>query len=128
MILWADDYESKAYGSVVECPDGYRFCNFSGYAQFTDNDTKYAYRVKNGIRTLLPYRSEENVWKVSKGDLVELHKKKLKEIVEFDVFFHPIYAPKNTATGILAKILPDKGFLTATEKTKKILSQIQETL
>lgn len=71
------------------------------------------------MRTLLPYRSEENVWKVSKGDLVELHKKKLKEIVEFDFFFRPVYAPKNTATSILAKILPDKGFITATEKTKK---------
>lgn len=119
VILWADDYTSKAYGSVVECPDGYRFCNFSGYAQFADSNAKYAYRLKNGVRTLLPYRSEENVWKVSKGDLVELHKKKLKEIVEFDFFFRPVYAPKNTATSILAKILPDKGFITATEKTKK---------
>lgn len=94
VILWADDYTSKAYGSVVECPDGYRFCNFSGYAQFADSNAKYAYRLKNGVRTLLPYRSEENVWKVSKGDLVELHKKKLKEIVEFDFFFHPVYAPE----------------------------------
>ena len=119
VILWADDYTSKAYGSVVECPDGYRFCNFSGYAQFADSNAKYAYRLKNGVRTLLPYRSEENVWKVSKGDLVELHKKKLKEIVEFDFFFHPVYAPKNTVTSIFAKVLPDKGFITATEKTKK---------
>lgn len=119
VILWADDYASKAYGSVVECPDGYRFCNFSGYAQFADSNAKYAYRLKNGVRTLLPYRSEENVWKVSKGDLVELHKKKLKEIVEFDFFFHPVYAPKNTVTSIFAKVLPDKGFITATEKTKK---------
>ena len=91
----------------------------SGYAQFADSNAKYAYRLKNGVRTLLPYRSEENVWKVSKGDLVELHKKKLKEIVEFDFFFHPVYAPKNTVTSIFAKVLPDKGFITATEKTKK---------
>ena len=30
VILWADDYESKAYGSVVKTTTGYRFCNFSG--------------------------------------------------------------------------------------------------
>ena len=56
VILWADDYDSKAYGTVVETTTGYHFCNFNGYAQFPSG--KYVYRVKNGVRSLLSYRKD----------------------------------------------------------------------
>lgn len=115
-ILWADDYDSKAYGTVVETTTGYHFCNFNGYAQFPSG--KYVYRVKNGVRSLLSYRKDENAWKVSAGDLVEVYDEPLEEIVEFTFFTKPVYAEANTATELLAKMLPDKGFITAEKKMK----------
>lgn len=117
VILWADDYESKALGSVAETENGYRFCGFNGYAQFCREPGSYAYRLHDGVRTLLPYRKNENVWRVSDGDFVELHKKKLKEIIEFSIFNHAIYADSDKITDILAKILPDRGLITAVKKT-----------
>lgn len=118
VILWADDYESKAYGSVVKTTTGYRFCNFSGYAQFPEDEGKYAYKVENGVRKSLTYREDERVWKVSSGDTVELYKKELEGTVDFSFFGMHIYASDNLATSLLSKILPDRGFITATAKTK----------
>lgn len=118
VILWADDYESKAYGSVVKTTTGYRFCNFSGYAQFPEDEGKYAYKVENGVRKSLTYREDERVWKVSSGDTVELYKKELEGTVDFSFFGMHIYASDNLATSVLSKILPDRGFITATAKTK----------
>lgn len=117
VILWADDYESKALGSVAETENGYRFCGFNGYVQFCGEPDSYAYRLHDGVRTLLPYRKNENVWKVADGDFVELHKEKLKEIIEFSFFNHALYADSDKITDILAKILPDRGFITAVKKT-----------
>ena len=48
---------------------------------------------------------------------MELHKKKLKEIIEFSIFNHAIYADSDKITDILAKILPDRGLITAVKKT-----------
>lgn len=118
VILWANDYESKAYGSVVKTTTGYRFCNFSGYAQFPDGEGRYAYKVENGIRTLLSYREDEKVWEVSSGDTVELYDNELEGTVDISAFGFHIYASDNLATSVLAKLLPDKGFITATAKTK----------
>ena len=118
VILWADDYDSKAYGSVVETINGYHFCYFNGYAQFPETDGKYAYRVKNGVHQELPYRSEENAWKISAGDEVELYNKPLDEVVEITFFKKPFYLPANTFTEIVAKVLPDKGYFTGMKKMK----------
>lgn len=49
VILWADDYVSKAAGGVVETVNGYHFYNFSGYAQFPSEKGSYVYGVKNNI-------------------------------------------------------------------------------
>ncbi|MFR3808662.1 MAG: hypothetical protein ACLTX3_06855 [Lachnospiraceae bacterium] len=89
MILWADDYASKSYGSVVETINGYRFCNFHGYAQFPDTEGKYAYANQNGVHTLLGKRNEENAWRIDGDASVELYDKKLKEICDLSIFgFH----------------------------------------
>lgn len=118
VILWADNYEAKSHGSVVETVSGYRFHLFSGYAQFPENEGKYAYKVERGIRTLLPYRENENAWQIEGDMTVELYDEPLEKIVEFNFFFHPVYAPSNMATDLLSKILPDKGFITAEQKMK----------
>lgn len=39
-------------------------------------------------------------------------------MIEFQFFKYPVYAPSNVVTDILAKILPDNGFITATSKMK----------
>lgn len=118
VILWADDYESKAYGSVVETIRGYHFCFFNGYAQFPETDGKYAYRVKHGVHEELSYRSEENAWKISAGDKVELYEKPLEEVIEIAIFQKHFYLPSNTFTKIIAKILPDTGYFTSQKKMK----------
>lgn len=119
VILWAEDYSSKSFGSVVETSSGaYHFCYFNGYAQFPESAGKYAYRIKDGVRTALPYREAENAWKITSGDIVEIYEKPLEKVVEFQFFKYPVYAPSNVVTDILAKILPDNGFITATSKMK----------
>lgn len=117
VILWADDYASKSYGSVVETINGYRFCNFHGYAQFPDTEGKYAYSNQNGIHTLLGKRNEENAWRIDGDASVELYDKKLKEICDLSIFGFHFYPDSNVFFRGLSKILPDQGFLTATTKT-----------
>ena len=82
VILWADNYTSKAYGSVVETTRGYRFSKFSGYAQFPNSSGKYYYRLKDGIRTPLAYRADENVYRIEPYDTIEVYDKKLPRIID----------------------------------------------
>lgn len=117
VILWADDYASKSYGSVVETINGYRFCNFHGYAQFPDTEGKYAYANQNGVHTLLGKRNEENAWRIDGDASVELYDKKLKEICDLSIFGFHFYPDSNVFFRGLSKILPDQGFWTATTKT-----------
>jgi len=117
VILWAKDYNSKSIGSVVETLNGgYHFCGFNGYAQFTDKPTAYAYRVKNGVHSLLDYREKENVWEIQSGDYVELYDKPLKELVQFSVFGFTFYGPSPGPMKFLVKLLPHKGIFTANLK------------
>jgi hypothetical protein len=46
VVMWPDDYASRAYGAVVRTFDGYRFCNFAGWVQFPDG--QFAYKLENG--------------------------------------------------------------------------------
>ena len=122
VILWADDYNSKAYGSVVETLHGYHFCNFNGYAEFPDaGNNCYVYKVENGIRSLLPSRyvnsdTGEIAWKVSAGDIVEIYTEPLTEVIEMTLFNNTFYLEPNAVTSFLANVLPDKGFITMTTK------------
>jgi len=113
VILWADDYRSKAYGSVIETQKGYRICGFSGYAQFPLYDGWYAYRIVNGIHEKLDYLEEENVWRVSDGDTIEMFPSELEEKVKFTFFGKELISDKTRLTDILSHILPDEGFITA---------------
>lgn len=113
VILWAADYRSKAYGSVVETPRGYRICGFSGYAQFPLYDGWFAYKVEGGIHKKLEYLDEAQVWKVSDGDTIELYPHELEEKVKFTVFGKEFLAGRNDITDFLSRLLPDRGFITA---------------
>lgn len=120
VIVWPDDYHSRAHGSVVETGYGaYIFCDFSGYAQFpSERGRVYAYRVKDRIHTALPYLDQENAYRVMSGDLVEIYDKPLECVVEFDLFGKPLYAPSNRFTDTIADILADRGFVCAIKKAR----------
>lgn len=118
VILWANNYTSKAYGSVVETTRGYRFSNFSGYAQFPDPSGKYYYRLKDGIRTPLTYRADENVYEIEPYDTIEVYNKELLRIVDLNVFGKHVYLEKNKFSSILAVIFPSKGFFSAQVKCR----------
>lgn len=118
VILWANNYTSKAYGSVVETTRGYRFSNFSGYAQFPDSSGKYYYRLKDGIRIPLTYRADENVYEIEPYDTIEVYNKELLRIVDLNVFGKHVYLEKNKFSSILAVIFPSKGFFSAQVKCR----------
>lgn len=117
VILWADDYVSKAAGGVVETVSGYHFYNFSGYAQFPSEKGSYVYGVKNNIHTQLKHLEAEDAWKIDGYENVEVYEEKLKDIVEFSFFHKVIYTNSNVFTRTLATILPNTGWITATKKT-----------
>ena len=118
VILWADDYESKALGGTIESVNGFHFNQFTGYAQFPYDKQIYAYGVKDGIRTLLPYSETENAWRIENYESVEIYQEPLDEVVELNLFFHPFYLSSNTFTKGIARLLPSKGFIAATKKTR----------
>ena len=113
VTLWAEDYTSKANGDVAETRQGYNICYFNGYAQFPSEKGKYAYKVENGIHTLLPYREYEDVWKVQAGQTVEIYPKALEEAVRIGFFNKYGYLETSWLSTCIDFILPDKGFLTA---------------
>ena len=117
VILWADDYVSKAAGGVVETVNGYHFYNFSGYAQFPSEKGSYVYGVKNNIHTQLKHLETEDAWKIDGYENVEVYEEKLKDIVEFSFFNKVVYANSNVFTRAMATILPNTGWVTATKKT-----------
>lgn len=117
VILWADGYESKAYGSVIETPTGYRFCNFKGYAQFPNYENIYVYEIKDGIRTQVSYKETEQAWKINGTTEIEIYSEPLEEIVEITVFGNTFYPSSNPITRLFAFILPDEGFITAQKMT-----------
>ena len=47
VVMWPDNIEARVYGSVVRTLNGYRFCNFQGWAQFPEGG--YAYEIEDGI-------------------------------------------------------------------------------
>ncbi len=113
VVLWADNYESKAMGGVIETTAGYRFCGFEGYAQFPDYENIYVYELKNGIRKKIEMEPDEQAWKI-KGDMeVEVYHEPLSEVVCFGLFGNKYYTEGNIVTKAFSTLLPDKGFISA---------------
>lgn len=111
VLLWADNYQSKAYGGVIQTTTGYHFDKFTGHAQFMEGG--YAYKYENGVHTLLNYRENENAWEITGSYDVELYTDKLVEYVEINLFGLKYHPQKNFLTTVLDFILPQKGFITA---------------
>ena len=112
--LWASDEASRVYGAVAQTPTGFNFYHFNGYAQFPLN--KYVYKVdENGAHTLLKYRKDADVWKIDGDIQVETYDEPLDMTVKLGFLndVAKIYIKSNAFTKGLAKVLPDKGLITA---------------
>lgn len=84
VVLWPDDWNSRAKGGVVKTINGYRFCGFRGWVQFPF-DPVYAYQVVNGVHVPLPYREAEKAWRVVDENEVLLFPRELEEEFEISV-------------------------------------------
>lgn len=110
IILWAKDYESKAYGGVVSTLSGYRFHKFSGWAQFPK---KYCYEVlTNGDHAELKKREAENVFQIRNDHEIINTDTKQTMVNQFTFFFlKSVYLKEGSIANKLADLLPDFGIL-----------------
>lgn len=109
VVMWADDYESKAKGSVVLLQDGYRFSNFSGWVQFPEG--KYAYKVENGYQTALKSNGNGQFYIDCKNSLetVRVYNSELPMTYLVHVFGNVFYMEDNWIGKALSFILPSYG-------------------
>lgn len=109
VVLWADDYNSKARGSVISLPDGsYNFYRFTGWVQF-ENAT-YAYKVVNNTQVALK-KNANGYFYIDNSGLtnVRIYTEQPDSCVALYVFGNRILLPDNIATRLLNAILPHKG-------------------
>ena len=109
IIMWPDNYSSKAYGGVVRTMYGYRFCYFTGWVKFPVDG--YAYKYVNGRHVPLQHREAENAWKIEDSSEVRLFSAPLEYFYALNLpFLDTIYMKEdNTAGKVLNFILPEKG-------------------
>lgn len=120
VILWANDYSSKAYGGIIKTTSGYHFNNFSGYAQFPESEDGYVYSVNNGVHKLLPHREEENAWKISGDTNIEIYPEELPMTNELKLFGANFYLRRNPVSNFFESILPNKGLVISMQKKAEI--------
>lgn len=107
IILWPDDYSSKAYGGVVRTANGVRFCHYKGWVKFPQK--VYAYAYINGLHKELLYRENAEAWHITDNYEVRLYDVPLSFSDELILpFTDSIYLETGQFTDMLADILPDK--------------------
>lgn len=107
VILWPDDIESRAFGAVVRTLNGYRLCNFCGWAQFPEGS--YVYEVKDGIHKELKRNNEGAVYLSEPNTLVEAYASPLDMIYDVSLCGQSFYI-RNTFVGdLLSFLLPSHG-------------------
>ena len=114
VTMWADDYQAKAYGTVVPTLNGYRFSNFNGWAEFPAGN--YAYKIENGRHVLLEKRETENAWYIDTENEIVLYDQPLTMVHKLTIAGSAtFYLEDNVFGDILSFILPDYGVLTCEE-------------
>lgn len=111
VVMWADDYNSKARGSVVLLPDGsYNFYRFSGWVQFP-GEPAAAYRVDNGFQTALK-RNESGYFYIEGPGLinVRVYQEQPAACYIISLVGNRYSMPDNVFFKALSCILPSKGF------------------
>lgn len=110
IVMWADNYRAKAYGSVVQTLRGYRFINFAGWAEFPEG--RYAYEIQDGKHILLEKRDTENVWRIETENEIILYNDLLPMINRFGFAGHTWYLEDNFFGKLLSFLLPNVGWIT----------------
>ncbi len=117
VILWADDVSSYIKGGAVLTLNGYRVCNFKGWAQFPVEG--YAYKIENDVHIPLEYRETENAWRIDDDCEIVISSEPLKMVHVFHVIgFSNVYINDNFFGKILSAILPSKGLITCSKVAK----------
>lgn len=118
IILWPDNLSSRVRVGIANTIYGqYRFTNFTGWAHFSHG--KYAYKLKDGIRTPLKYKDIEDAYYIDEDMVVELFDKELEVIHRFNIFGNEHYSRQGFWSDLWANVLPDKkGFLQGQTMTR----------
>jgi hypothetical protein len=66
VVLWPDDYASRARGGVIRTFEGYKFNKFKGWVQFPEGE--YAYKIVNGRHVELE-KNEQGYFHIDGGDV-----------------------------------------------------------
>ena len=114
VVMWADDLSHRARGTVIPTLRGYRFCRFSGWAQFPEmydpvSQTAvkgYAYQLVNGRHVPLEYREAENAWRITGEDEVVLYAEPLPTSWLLTVMQDTYYVLDAKLAEILSHVLP----------------------
>lgn len=128
IVMWADDYESKARGGVIPLADGsYNFYRFQGWVQFPSEEARYAYKVVNGVQEELK-KNESGYFYVDTKDLVNVrvYAEKPASCYIVSLLGERYMLPDNVGTQILDVILPGKGFGLITIK-KALVNDLDDT-
>lgn len=128
VVMWADDYESKARGGVIPLADGsYNFYRFQGWVQFPSEDARYAYKVVNGIQEELK-KNESGYFYIDTKALVNVrvYAEKPASCYIVSLLGERYMLPDNIGTQILDAILPGKGFGLITIK-KALVNDLDDT-
>lgn len=124
VVMWADDYESKARGGVIPLSDGsYNFYRFKGWVQFPGT-VDSAYKVVNGIQQKLK-KNDTGYFYIDSAALtnVRIYKEAPEACYILDVLDNRLSLDDNTFGKILCFILPShgKGFITCKPALKNDL-------
>lgn len=109
VVMWADSYRAKAYGCVIQTLRGYRFIDFTGWAEFPSGN--YAYEIRDGKHKALEKRETENVWRIDTENEVVLYDEPLLMTNRFYFAGHTLYLDDNIFGKVLSFLLPDKGWI-----------------
>lgn len=118
VVMWPKDWESRAKGSVVKTLNGYRFCDFTGWAQFP-MDYK-AYKIKDGIHVALEYLSEEKAYKITDDCEIVLSPDELDTAYQFSFFGKTSIIKSSFFGKIFNFLLPNNSGFIACKKIASI--------
>ena len=118
VVMWPKDWESRAKGSVVKTLNGYRFCDFNGWAQFP---IEYkAYKIKNGVHVPLEYRAEEKAYKITDDCEIVLLPNELETTYQFSFFGSDSTIGSSLFGKVLNFLLPNNSNFIACKKVAVI--------
>ena len=109
VILWAENYDAKANGTVVKTDYGYRIYDFKGWAHFPESDKKYAYSYDFDKKEYAPlkYNESQKAYYIKGDCFVQL----LEGVIDNDYVFEFLGKKHTLKTGgaFWAFLLPGGG-------------------